>query len=166
MTNLQTDINVASAHRLHDLIKDFRTAMLVTRDGSELRSRPMVVAEVEADNQVWFTTSLRTSKADEIRKNPGVLVTMQDASRFVSIGGTCVLSQDRAHIARLWNESWRIWFPKGKEDAEIVLIGVRVERGEYWDLHGKNGVRFLWEAAKAYFAGEKVESVPETHGIV
>jgi general stress protein 26 len=75
-----------------------------------------------------------------------------------------VLSQDRAEIDRLWNESWQIWFPKGKQDPDLVLLRVQVESGEFWDLSGTNGVRFLWAAAKAYFQGEKVGQVPNTHG--
>lgn len=166
MKSVEKDVAAGSAHRLHDLIKEFHTAMLVTHEGGELRSRPMAIAEVGSDNDIWFSTSLQSPKTEEIRKNPRVLVTMQDSTRFVSVGGSCVVSQDRAHIARLWNDSWRIWFPKGKEDPAIVLVRVRVESGEFWDLHGKNGIRFLWEAAKAYFSGEKVEAVPEVHGSV
>ena len=106
MKNAGEDVTAGSAHRLHVLIKEFHTAMLVTHEGGELRSRPMAIAEVGSDSEIWFSTSFESSKIEEIRKNPRVLVTMQDSTRFVSVGGSCVLSQDRAHIARLWNDSW------------------------------------------------------------
>jgi general stress protein 26 len=96
-----------AAHRLSDLMKDFRVAMLVTHDSGELRARPMYVAAVEPENPFVFASSLKTAKIEEIRKHPKVLVTMQSASQYVSIGGPCVISQDRAEMEHLWNESWR-----------------------------------------------------------
>jgi general stress protein 26 len=165
------------AHRLLDIMKDFRVAMLVTQETGpswtepnntgrqgQLRARPMAIADIGSTNDICFSTSMNTAKIEEIRKHPDVLVTMQSDSRYVSIGGRCELTQDRAEIAQLWNESWRIWFPKGKEDPELVLIRVPVETGEFWDLQGAKGVRFLWEAAKAYFSGDNVEPVPNSHG--
>lgn len=165
------------AHRLIDLMKEFRVAMLVTQElaptfsdpansalRSQLRSRPMAIAEVSASNTICFATSMNTGKIEEIQKYPDVLVTMQSDARYVSIGGRCVLSQDKAEISRLWSETWRIWFPKGKEDPDLVLIRVPVETGEFWDLQGTKGMRFLWQATMAYFRGEKVADVPDTHG--
>jgi general stress protein 26 len=165
------------AHRLIDLMKDFRVAMLVTQELApalsdptnsalqrQLRSRPMAIAEVSASNTICFSTSMTSAKIEEIRKHPDVLVTMQSATSYVSIGGRCVLSQDPAEISRLWNESWRIWFPTGKDDPELVLIRVPVETGEFWDLQGTKGMRFLWQATMAYFRGEKVAEVADSHG--
>lgn len=164
---LQPDALENVAHRLADLMKDFRVAMLVTQELTptiQLRSRPMAIAEVSASNTICFSTSMTSAKIEEIRKHPDVLVTMQSATSYVSIGGRCVLSQDPAEIARLWNESWRIWFPQGKDDPELVLIRVPVETGEFWDLQGTKGMRFLWQATKAYFRGEKVADVADAHG--
>ncbi len=176
-TTHQPMANADVAHRLIDLMKDFRVAMFVTQElgptlpdhgnsalRSQLRARPMAIAEVSANNTICFSTSLTTAKIEEIRKYPDVLVTMQSDARYVSIGGRCVLSQDRAEIARLWNESWRIWFPKGKEDPDLVLLRVPVETGEFWDLQGTKGMRFLWQATLAYFRGEKVADVADAHG--
>ncbi len=176
-TTIRPEVNEHVAHRLIDLMKDFRVAMLVTQElapafsdptnsalHSQLRARPMAIAEVSASNTICFSTSMTSAKIEEIRKHPDVLVTMQSATSYVSIGGRCVLSQDPAEISRLWNESWRIWFPTGKDDPELVLIRVPVETGEFWDLQGTKGIRFLWQATMAYFSGEKVADVPDVHG--
>ena len=181
-TATQSDATEFVAHRLIDLMKDFRVAMLVTQEAAptssdptnmantaqqtQLRSRPMAIAEVNDSNTICFSTSMSSAKIEEIRKYPEVLVTMQSVASYVSIGGRCVLSQDPAEISRLWNESWRIWFPKGKEDPELVLIRVPVETGEFWDLQGTKGMRFLWQATMAYFRGEKVAEVPDSHGVL
>jgi general stress protein 26 len=158
-------------------MKGFRVAMLVTQESGpswsepnnagkqgQLRSRPMSIAEVGTGNEICFSTSMDSAKIEDIRKHPDVLVTMQGDNRYVSVGGRCVLSQNPAEIAELWSESWRIWFPKGKEDPDLVLIRIPVETGEFWDLQGTKGMRFLWQAATAYFSGEKVSDIPEAHG--
>ncbi|MFT3837922.1 MAG: pyridoxamine 5'-phosphate oxidase family protein [Myxococcaceae bacterium] len=148
------------AHRLHELMSEFETAMLVTCEAGEMFARPMTVAEVDPNNDVWFSTSINSPKSGIIRTYPQVLVTMQNDSRFVSIGGTCEISRDRQQIDRLWSNSWKIWFPQGKRDPSLALLRVHIENGEYWDLHGTHGLKFLWEAAKARFTGKKVETDP------
>lgn len=153
------------AHRLNELMQGFRVAMLVTSENGQLRARPMTVAEVTG-NEVWFSTSVGTSKVEEVKTDPNVLVTMQSDTRYVSIGGPCTISKDANHIARLWSESWRIWFPKGPQDPELVLMRVRVDQGEFWDLQGTKGIRFVWEAVKAYFSGEKVADIQSSHGTI
>jgi general stress protein 26 len=152
------------AERLSTLMKDFRVAMLVTQDNGDLRARPLAVVEVGPENDVWFATSLTSAKIEELRKHPKVLVTMQGSTSYISVSGSCELSQSRPEIERLWSEGWKIWFPKGKEDPDLVLVRVRVSNGEFWDMQGTKGIRFLWEAAKSYFSGEQIESVPEAHG--
>jgi len=162
MTTQNKDSRTTSKH-LRDLAPKFGSAMLVTHHASELRSRPMSIAEV-LDREIWFSTSVHTGKVDELEKDARALVTMQEPRLYLSLAGTCTLSRDRAHIERLWSESWKLWFPKGKQDPDIVLIGLRIERGEYWDMSGHRGARFLWEATKAYFSGEPAKDLQETHG--
>ena len=57
---------------LYDLVKDFDTAMLVTKDaGGKLHARPMSVAELRADADAYFATSWisrRLTKSKPIRK--------------------------------------------------------------------------------------------------
>src|SRR5215207_5477177 len=43
--------------RFQDLIKEFDTAMLVTRNADDrLEARPMAIADVEETNDLWFIT--------------------------------------------------------------------------------------------------------------
>jgi general stress protein 26 len=163
-TKPEPEASETVAEHLGKLMKDFRVAMLVTHDTGDLRARPLAVVEVGPQNDIWFATSLTSAKIDELRKHPNVLVTMQGSTSYISVSGSCELSQSRSEIERLWTESWKIWFPKGKEDPDLVLVRVRVTNGEFWDMQGTKGIRFLWEAAKSYFTGEKPESVPEAHG--
>lgn len=159
----------AEETRLHDILQDFDEAMLVTRtaDG-RMRSRPMALAKVEADGTLWFATDRHSGKIEEIARDSHVNVALQSTKRFVSISGTARPVEDSGKISQLWAESWKLWFPGGKDDPSLVLVEVRGESGEYWDYSGPRGIKYLIEAGKAYLRGDRphVENDPKMHGKV
>lgn len=143
---------------LYDLVKDFDTAMFVTKDaGGKLHARPMSVAELRPDADAYFATSLDSPKIDEIAANPEAMITFQSGSQFAFISGTARVLRDRALIDRLWSEAWRAWFPGGKDDPSLCILKVEAREGEYWDNSGVKGVRYLFEGVKAILQGEKHE---------
>lgn len=150
--------------RFQDLLEKFSTAMLVTRtaDG-ELRCRPMTVAEVCKDADVLFVTSIDDGKADDIRRDANVCVSLQKGQKYVSLSGTAELIQEREKIREMWNEAWKVWYPDGPEADHITLLKVNATHGEYWDVSGLNGARYLYRAGKAYFAGERPEMDSTMH---
>lgn len=155
--------------KLQELLKAFNVAMLVTRSsGGQLRSRPMALADVQPDGDLWFLTERRSGKMDEIERDSHVNVAMQSNAKFVSISGAATLVESREKIAELWNEAWKVWFPGGKNDPGLVLIKVHGETGEYWDNSGTSGIKYLIEAGKAYLTGKKpdVADDPTIHGKV
>lgn len=154
--------------KLHSLLKHFSTAMLVThgRAGS-LRARPMELAEVEPSCRLWFITDDASAKTYEIEKDTNVLIVCQDKETcHLSMNGTAHLEKDRAQIDRLWKESFKVWFPGGKEDPSIVLIAVDPVDGEYWDHRGVQGIKYLIKAAGAYLGGKPPKIDQEEHGRV
>ena len=136
------------------LLKKFSTVMLVTlaEDGG-FHARPMMLAEVEDDGRVWFFTAANTPKVHEIELDSHVRIVAQQGHSALTLTGRASLIGDREKIAQLWSEPFRVWFPKGETDPDIELIAVRPERGEFWDNTGTHGVKYLWEAAKAYMSG-------------
>ena len=155
--------------KLKELLADFDAAMLVTRapDG-QLRSRPMAVADVEPGGALWFLTERHSDKMEELARDNHVNVALQSKLKFVSLSGTARVLIDRERIEQLWNDSWKPWFPGGKDDPKLVLLEVQGDRGEYWDNSGTSGVKYLIEAGKAYLSGERpdVEHDPQIHGKV
>ena len=102
----------ASDEKLLHLLKEFGTAMLVTRAaGGELRARPMALAKVDEDGTLWLLTDRHSAKMDEIGQDKHVNVTMQSSMKFVSISGNALAVDDRQKVAELWKETWKIWFP-------------------------------------------------------
>jgi general stress protein 26 len=162
-------MSIATDHKLHDLLKDFGVAMLVTRTTEgQLRARPMAVADVQADGTLWLMTDRHSGKMDEIARDSHVNVTMQSSMKFVSLSGTATAVDDRRKVAELWKESWKIWFPRGKDDPNLVLVQIRGDAGEYWDNSGISGIKYLIEAGKAYLNGTRPDVAGDTkiHGKV
>jgi general stress protein 26 len=133
-----TTAPAAQTRHFLELLKKFSTVMLVTHTAEhDIHSRPMAIAEIEDDGRLWYITGADTAKVHEIQDNSHVhLIAQNDNDAFVSFSGRASLVADRAKIAALWQERFRVWFPRGKDDPEIELITVIPERGEFWDNTG------------------------------
>lgn len=107
-----------------------------------------------------------TLKVNEISANPHALLTFQSARKFASLSGEVTVLQDRRLIDQLWKEAWTIWFPEGKSDPNIALLKFTVHGGEYWDNAGMQGLKFIYDAAKAYVSGTTPESDMAQHAKV
>jgi general stress protein 26 len=142
------------ADSLYDIIKDFDNAMLVTRlaDGHS-HARPMAVAEIRPDGDIFFTTDIQSPKVAEIARDPEVVVSFQSGSQFAAIAGRAEVVKDPALIERLWSDAWKVWFPGGKDDPSLCLIRVDGREGEYWDNAGAQGIKRAFQSAKAYMQG-------------
>jgi general stress protein 26 len=142
--------------KVYEILKGFSTAMIVThRGGGNYGARPMHVAQAEEGGAVWFLTG-HGSLVEEIRAHSNVLLVFQnDTSAYLSATGDARVEHDPARVRALWKEPYKVWFPKGADDAEIALIAVDLTGAEYWDNRGVNKLEYMFEAAKAYIKGEK-----------
>jgi general stress protein 26 len=142
--------------KLTDLLDKFDVAMMVTfSSGQAPNARPMQIAETAKDGSIYFATGLDSGKIRDIEANPRLMLIMQKDGACVSLSGKAHLSTDRALIDRLWTEAWKVWFPKGKDDPNIVIVHVEPENAEYWDSSGAQGVAFAVSALTAYVKGER-----------
>lgn len=150
---------VDKQEKLVSLLGEFKNAMLVTRasDGA-LDARPMAIAEVEDDGVLWFVTDRHSGKMAELMLDDEVAVTMQSFNQFAAISGTAHAIDDHAKVEQLWQETWKVLFPKGKTDPSMILLKIEPSRGEYWDNSGAIGLKYLFKAGKAYLQGERPES--------
>jgi general stress protein 26 len=152
---------------LRKLLHGFRDGMLVTRapEGT-LRARPMAIAKVADDGDVYLATSLQSDKVDEIASDHQVALTFQSATAYITLSGPAIVVTDRAAVRSLWSEPMRVWFPRGSEDPTLCLVQVRPVVSEYWNMHGAKGIRTLYEAAKAYVSGTTPTAVEGVHGVI
>lgn len=155
--------------KIHGLLKKFNTAMLVThgRDAIE-HARPMGIAHLEENCDLWFFTDRISEKTREIRQDAKVLLVFQkDHGAYLSLTGRAQLSEDKAKAVEFWKESYKTWFPGGVNDPGLLLIRVSVHETEYWDNTGLKGIKYLFETAKAYVQGTRPKvDEPEQHGKV
>ena len=111
--------------------------MLTTIDErGDLHSRPMSSnGDIDANGDIWFFTNASSHKVSEITKLPKVNVSFADPGnqRYISVSGTAQLVRNRAKIDELWRPEFKMWFPEGKDDPEVALLRVTLEKAEYWD---------------------------------
>lgn len=144
---------------LVEMVKKFKAGMLVTKTiDDQLHGRPMEVAHVDEDGAIYFSASVNSPKLHEMRANPNASVFFQDSKYYVAVYGTAEILRDRKLIEELWQESWKVWFPKGVDSPEICIVRVTPKTGEYWDLSGLHGASFIFNAVKAYATGTKLKS--------
>ena len=145
--------------QLAKLMSEFKTAMLVTRtDDGHMRARPLSIAGSREDGALYFSTAVESPKVQELDADPRVNVVMQDGRRFVSLSGVASVVDDRALIGELWSESWKVWFPKGKDDPSLRIVAVEPVEAAYWDMSGTTGIKYVFEMAKAYVTGKRPPS--------
>lgn len=141
-------------NHLHDVMGDFDVAMLVTHTAKAMHARPMAIACLENGITAYLVTDINSLKVDEISANPHAMLTFQSAKKFASVHGELIVLRDRQLIEKMWKEVWKVWFPAGKSDPSIALLKFTAHEGEYWDNAGMKGLKYVYEAAKAYVTGE------------
>ena len=139
------DTREESIKKLGGLIESIDFGMLTTMDGGMLRSRPMSTQKVEFDGELWFFTSDRTHKVEEIERDNRVCVAYSkpEDNVYVSVSGTAELVKDKEKIEELWNPILKAWFPEGLDDPTLALLKVTVEEAEYWDSPSSTVVQIV-----------------------
>lgn len=129
--------NTRDTDRAWELMEKIGFAMLVTHDGSKLRSRPMSAYVDRKGDAVYFLTDARQHKDNEIQQNPNVNLAFADAGdqKYVSVSGTAAVSNDRAKIKELFTTTAKAWWDSA-EDPNIRVLKFSPEEAEYWDSPG------------------------------
>ncbi len=145
-----------SLKELVEKIKDIKVAMMSTIDSEGyIRSRPMQTQETKLNGEIWFFTSVNSHKILELNKDSHVNLNYAspDDNLYVSVSGKATLIKDQAKIDELWTPFMKAWFPEGKQDPNVGLIKVTIEKAEYWDSPSSTVVQ-LYGMAKAALTGE------------
>src|SRR5882672_8239267 len=96
-----------------NLLKTFDSAVLITHgQRTHFSSRPMVIARVEDNCDLWFITNQDSAKVHEIEADTRSHAVCQNGrSSCVTVSGHACIVRDRATIDELWRPAYRVWFP-------------------------------------------------------
>ncbi len=146
--------------KLRALVKDIDFCMLTTVvENGDLHSRPMSSnGDIDADGSLWFFTSASSHKVNEIEKLPKVNVSFADPDnqQYVSISGTAQMVRDRNKIDELWKPEFKMWFPNGKDDPDVALLRVSLEKAEYWDSSSST-IGYLLNFVSSLVSGKEAD---------
>jgi general stress protein 26 len=130
----------AKTQQIAKLLEDIDICMFTTvGEGGYLVSRPLSTQAAEFDGErLWFFTSARSPKIQEIKRNKKVNVAYasKDRNVYVSVTGDARMNKDRARIDEFWSDAYKAFWPRGKEDPDVVLLEVTVRSVEYWEGPG------------------------------
>jgi general stress protein 26 len=136
--------------RVWELMQQIHTCMLASRDGDKIRARPMGPIAREAENAIYFLTSVETHKDDEIARDPHVCLTFAkpDDGKYLVVTGQARVLDDRPLVRDLWNTGAEAWW-EGPDDPRVRVIEVTPEDAQFWEgPHGLVGtVQMVMAAA-------------------
>ncbi|MBG6217937.1 general stress protein 26 [Arthrobacter sp. CAN_A6] len=143
---------------VHKILDNADIAILTTvsREG-RLVSRPLALHGKDFDGDLWFFTEDPSPKADEIRANPQVNVSVSSGKGYLSIAGTATLTKDQAKIDELWGPSVSAWFENGRDDPTVALIRVDADTAEYWSMEAPRVVSAV-KMVKGLVTGSKPDT--------
>lgn len=141
----------ADREQLRELLEGCRLVALTTAasDGL-LRSRPVILLEMDAEARLWFFVSASSDWVADLEPavpaNVTVAVTTADDSGlWVSVSGRISVVTDPARVEQLWTSAAEAFFI-GPLDPDLRLICQAADSADYWDTKGVS--RYI-EMAKA-----------------
>jgi general stress protein 26 len=136
--------------KLWEIVDDIRVAMMTTRRGDRLESRPMHAYFDRDERCLWFITALDSAKTEEIEDGEAVNLAFvdKDDNSYVSMNGHARVVRDVEKQRELWSRFAEAWMPQGPEGANVGLIRVDPTDATYWDSPSSR-LAMLWDVAKA-----------------
>jgi len=123
-------------HKLGELVEDIDVAMMTTRaaDGSMV-SRPLQTLKLDDNGEFIFFTAAKSHKVDELTADSAVNLAYANPGkqRYVSVRGRARMDRDPDTINELWSLPQKIFFPKGKDDPNLMVLRIRVQDASYWE---------------------------------
>lgn len=153
-----------SVEKLAKIMDGIQFAMLTTKSGLDLKSRPMTLQQTEFDGNLWFFAKKDSPLAREIEAQPQVNLSFADIRKnsYVSISGQAEMLQDPETAQELWTPFAKAWFPDGPESPDLSLIKVTVQSADYWESPHAKVVQLLG-FAKAILTGQTPGKLTGTH---
>lgn len=123
--------------RVWDLMEKIGLCMLSSREGEDIRSRPMAAYVDRGAEAVYFLTDADSHKDEEIAAQPNVNLAFADTDgqNYVAVTGRAEISNDREKIREIWSTPAKAWWDS-PEDPAIRVLKVTPKDAQYWDSPG------------------------------
>lgn len=123
--------------RVWTLMEKIGFCMLATRDGEDIRSRPMAAQMARDEHAVYFLTDAASHKDEEIKRNSNLALAFADVGdqKYVSISGHATVSNDRKKIKELFSTPAKAWW-NSADDPSIRVLKFTPKDAQYWDSPG------------------------------
>jgi general stress protein 26 len=151
--------SIRNINSFHSLLDNFHYGMFSTYNPSgELHIRPMLVAALEENCDLWLLTNEQSAKSEEIHQTPHVALSFQhDPMLYVVVYGTAELIRDPQRIYEVWTDEYQTWFPEGPRDKQLTLIKITTEWGEFWDHSATEAAQHVYR-----IENQELRRVPPT----
>ncbi|MFC6490616.1 pyridoxamine 5'-phosphate oxidase family protein [Nitratireductor sp. GCM10026969] len=142
--------------RVWELVEKIGICMLISRDGTDLRARPMAAYFDRDAHSLYFLTDAESHKEEEIAQDPHVALAFADTSdqNYLSISGTAEVSNDRERIRQLWSTPAKAWWDD-PDDPSIRILKITPKDAQYWEGPG-TVVSYIKMAAAAVSSARPV----------
>lgn len=123
--------------RVWALVEKIGICMLVSRDGDDLRARPMAAFFERDQNVIYFLTDAQSHKDEEIVRDQHVVLAFADtgSQTYLSLTGTAEVSNDRDLVRKLWSTPAKAWWDS-PDDPSIRVLKITPKDAQYWDSPG------------------------------
>ena len=124
------------ALKVIEIIKDVRIGMFTTHAEGGLISRPLTVAEVTSEGDLWFFSTSASDIVGEIKRRSETNVSFAGNNTWVSVRGTASVVLEVEKKRELWNPMVEAFATEGPDSLNTVLIHVASDAAEYWENPG------------------------------
>ena len=89
----------------------------------------------DKNNKLYFTTSLNSQKAEQIKlnKNTSVYLYEDMSMEALTLFGSSKIIDDENLKNEIWQDDWIQHYPKGKNDKNYAIIEFTIEAYKFYD---------------------------------
>jgi general stress protein 26 len=100
----------ADPDHIWDLIAGIPMALLITKDGGRIDTRPMAATAKKDEGCIYILANKREDSDREIQADSEAVLSFQKGATYVVVYGEAGASNDRAKIKELWTVFDKAWW--------------------------------------------------------
>ena len=131
-------------------LSDSPFVMLGLAGVDDAHTQPMT-AQFDDDlpNRLWFYTNRQNRLVEGLTESSRGMAAFSAKGHklFASLHGRLSLDTDRAIVERFWSPVAAAWYEQGKDDPDLRMLRLDLERGEIWQATTSNFLQYMVTAA-------------------